>query len=577
MKAENLSQKWLPKWEEAIRLWSKYLMIRTPKFIKKNNEKNEGVEGSIALIKLDTHEVMICEKQIEDFGLEEFALEIFAHELGHHIFYPGNLTNQGKLLFKIRRGLDFARMGYQAPIIANLYTDLFINQKLKTEFGLRVDEVYQKLNNKSSTSKLWAFYMRVYEIMWGLEKNTLTSFEINEIMEGDAILTSRIIKSYTEDWLKGATKFALIILTYLLEDKTLPDEIKPHLDSLKPGRSNEIPDGLMEMDPEDFEPLIHPALEVDETKSKSKEKANQKSFNQSSGQARQPFEIGQILKDMGIQFDATSITIRYYKERASGYLIPFPRTMVMESKEPLMEGSDVWDVGSPIENINWFQSTVRSPVIIPGYTVLEDVYGLDSGTSPEFEATDLDIYVDCSGSMPNPSVNLSYPALAGTIVAMSALRAGSKVQATLWSGAGQFHKTEGFIRNEAEILKVITGYIGGGTAFPISILRDTYEDGRIHKRNIHILIISDDGVTTILDKDEKGNSGFEIAKKALENCKGGGTMVLQLYSEIHRTKGLNFLNEQGWKLHRVSNWNGLIQFAEKFSKEQYGTKNARRS
>ena len=39
---------------------------------------------------------------------------------------------------------------------------------------------------------------------------------------------------------------------------------------------------------------------------------------------------------------------------------------------------------------------------------------------------------------------ISYLALAGTILALSALRAGARVQATLWSGAGQFETTAGF-------------------------------------------------------------------------------------------------------------------------------------
>ena len=63
---------------------------------------------------------------------------------------------------------------------------------------------------------------------------------------------------------------------------------------------------------------------------------------------------------------------------------------------------------------------------------------------------DLDLYVDSSGSMPDPQLATSYLALAGAIVALSALRAGASVQATLWSGTGQVTVTNGIATFEVE-------------------------------------------------------------------------------------------------------------------------------
>lgn len=96
-----------------------------------------------------------------------------------------------------------------------------------------------------------------------------------------------------------------------------------------------------------------------------------------------------------------------------------------------MEGVDIWDISSPIENIDWFQTAMRSPVVIPGFTTVEQTYGYAEGSLPEKEPIDLDIYIDCSGSMPNPKSNISFLALAGTIITLSALRVGARVQATL--------------------------------------------------------------------------------------------------------------------------------------------------
>ena len=156
------------------------------------------------------------------------------------------------------------------------------------------------------------------------------------------------------------------------------------------------------------------------------------------------------------------------------------------------------------------------------------VWGTTEGREPKPEPLDLDLYVDSSGSMANPQIQISYPALAGAIICLSALRAGARVQATLWSGTRQFITTPGFVRDEEAILRVLTGYFGGATAFPIHILRDTFAKRSDTDRPAHILIISDDGVNTLFDTDERGQSGWDISAAALAKARGGGTMVLNL-------------------------------------------------
>jgi hypothetical protein len=183
----------------------------------------------------------------------------------------------------------------------------------------------------------------------------------------------------------------------------------------------------------------------------------------------------------------------------------------------------------------------------------------------------LDLYVDSSGSMPNPQVTVSYLTLAGAIIALSALRAGARVQATLWSGTRQFQSTPGFVTNQQEILEVLTGFIGGSTAFPLHVLRDTYAQRGPADRPVHILIISDDGVTTMFDKDERNASGWDVAAMALKNSRGGGTMVLNLYRAWQEIPALARANaEQGWQIHVVRSWDELVAFAKWFSALKYG-------
>jgi hypothetical protein len=156
------------------------------------------------------------------------------------------------------------------------------------------------------------------------------------------------------------------------------------------------------------------------------------------------------------------------------------------------------------------------------------------------------------------------------------------VQATLWSGAHQFTATAGFVRDERAILRVLTGYFGGGTAFPIHQLRDTFGARSKDVRSVHILVISDDGVSTMFDNDERGESGWEIAATALRQARGGGTLVLNLRAdwEHHATTGtplgaIRRAQQEGWNVHRVASWDDLVQFAREFSRRRYGAAEGR--
>ena len=196
--------------------------------------------------------------------------------------------------------------------------------------------------------------------------------------------------------------------------------------------------------------------------------------------------------------------------------------------------------------------------------------GSTQGGDSETRPIDLDFYVDSSGSMPNPQRTLSPVALAGAIIVLSAMRVGAAVQATLWSGARQFETTGGFVRDADRVLRVLTGYIGGGTAFPIHILRDTYADRKATDRSVHVLIVSDEGVTTLFDKDEQGNRGWDVSRTALERAAGGGTMVLDLWRDWQEDKKLVRANEQGWDIDVVRSLDDLVPFARDFSRRHYG-------
>jgi hypothetical protein len=233
----------------------------------------------------------------------------------------------------------------------------------------------------------------------------------------------------------------------------------------------------------------------------------------------------------------------------------------------LPEGLTAWDTGEPIEAVDWIATATRSPVVIPGMTTVQRLTGTTEGSDEDSQPVDLDLYVDSSGSMPNPKQRVSYLTLAGAILALSALRVGARVQVTLWSGTDEFIVTDGFVRDEDAVLQVLTGFFGGATAFPLHVLRRTYlEQKRVQPT--HIVVISDNGVDTMFKmSDEHGRPGHEIAVRALEEAGAGGTLLLNLWrpDQVEQFRDM----APGWDVHLVSSWPQLVDFARAFSRRQY--------
>ncbi|MFL6273682.1 MAG: VWA domain-containing protein [Blastocatellia bacterium] len=576
---DKLKAAWLSRWPEALALWSKFTKLREPRWcFTAADEQAEGLSDSFAMIRLNDTSVVISLAQIAERQLDRFPLEILGHEIGHHVYCPADLTDQGRMIARMRRALPTKE--HLAGFIANLYADLLINDRLQRGARLHMADVFQTLGG-DSTNRMWTFYMRIYEILWSLPRQTLAKGDIDAQLEGDAHLGARVVRVYAKDWLRGAGRFAALCLTYLLEDEGQQVRLllKGWLDTKNAGAGT-LPDGLVEIDADEAGDAIHPALDPEITgvieDDEAAEKADKArlsatpSAGGSQGQYREPFEYGEILKGLGINLPPDELAIRYYRERSIPYLVRFPSRIIPETQELMIEGLDIWDIGSPIEDVDWFESALASHQLVPGYTTVQRVYGTSPGAMPQREPVDLDLYVDCSGSMPNPQVATSYLTLAGAIISLSALRAGSRVKATLWSGKDDYQTTGEFIRNEHDILKILTGYIGGWTAFPIHLLRETFKDRKPSDRPVHILVISDDGVDTMFANDEKGASGWDISQMALTNGRGGATMVLNLWQEWQQNATLVRAHEQGWQIHRVQTWDQLTAFARAFSKEKYG-------
>jgi hypothetical protein len=583
--AELLAQ-WRAAWPLALDAWSRFTRLRDARLCATTVEAaREGLGGSFAMIRLLDQSVVVDMQSVQELGLEDYALEILAHEIGHHVLAPGSATDQFRLLARIRRALP--TLERHAAMVANLYTDLYINDRLQRQAHLRIDHIYRRLEagrGAAARSNVWSVYVRIYENLWQLPKGDLGGDQCTSAMDTDAWLGARLIRVYAKDWMDGAGKFATLLLPYLvgsIEDK---HEFRRLFDTRDAAEGCE-PAGGQQIEPGEVEDAVHPVHDsrisgLDEAPQQPPAEAAAVS---EAGQTREPYEYGEILKAAGLKLSEEDIAVRYYRERALPHLISFPKVPAPASAELQMEGLEPWQTGDPLDNVDWLQSVIQSPRVIPGLTTVQRSYGVEAARPERPALIDLDLYVDSSGSMPNPRVRTSYLTLAGAIIALSALRAGSRVQVTLWSGKGEAMATDGFVRDDRAVLDILTGFYGGATCFPIHQLRETFKKPR--QRRTHILMISDDGITTMFDRDEKGNSGWDISARALAAGDAGGTMALnisrewdgeqvsrwnrQAYDALRRAR-----DTQGWEIHAIERFEDLVEFARAFSRRHYAPKNA---
>lgn len=573
---KNTLSLWRSNWEKSKLQWNPLLRLQEPIWCLSNEDsKKEGLMGSFAMIRLTDHRIVINLEEIADLKLGDYSVEILAHEIGHHIFIPANLYNNALLINRIRYALP--GIEDRAPMVANLYEDFIINDKLQRINKLRMAEVYKAINLAIPFSEFWTLMMRIYEYLWRLKRGEL-ALDLsmhNKKIDADASLLASLIRSYSKNWIHGGGRFAVMLYPYLMDEKTYQDvrkKILVLLDAEDAGEDALDISGMTAIDLEGYAEVIDlrkEALGLKETDSaenlgigKDKQCGNGPRNTYMS-----PGNYMDLMRQVNPKADEQKLINTYYKEIALAHLIDFPVEISENVSLDLPEGLETWETGDPMEDLDFLQSAIQSPVILPGFTTQKRSFGSDSDFETSENALNIYIGIDCSGSMMNPKHNFSWPVLAATIIGLSALRAGAEVMACLSGEPGEYLETDGFISDETDLLTNLTSYLGTGYAYGIERLRKPFEE--ISVKKAHIVIVTDNDIFSMLNAaTETQQSNWELAELALKNCGGSGTIVLHS-SPDYRNEEVHHLQKMGWTVFYVTNEPELLKFAAEFSHNNY--------
>lgn len=567
---------WRSNWHQAKLEWNPLLRLQEPIWCLSNNVAvEEGLTSSFAMIRLTDHRIVINLEEISERNLQDYSVEILAHEIGHHILTPANLYENAVLLNRIRFGLP--GIEDRAPMVSNLYSDFIINDKLQRVNKLRILEVYKLINKNIAFSELWTLIMRAYEYLWRLKRGELATnllFHSKKI-DADASLLASLVRSFSKNWLHGGGRFAVLLYPYLMDDETFNlsrKKILILLDAEDAGSGALEISGMTEIDLEGYDEVIDMRKEALGLNNQKKIRSLGINENKLGGQGPREGYMGpgnyvDLMKQANPNADEQQLINAYYKEIALPHLINFPVEISLNAPEFLPEGLETWDIGDPIEELDFLQSAILSPELFPGMTTLKLSYGADSDTEVSEKPLNVYLGIDCSGSMGNPTQNFSWPILAATIIGLSALRAGTSVMGCLSGEPGSYLETDGFITDETELLTVLTSYLGTGYAYGIERLRKPF--GESLKEKSHIIIVTDNDIFSMLEEDSGGKKhNWELIELALKNAGGIGTIVLHSPPDFGNDFVIK-LQKMGWNIFYVTNEEELLAFAAQFSQNNY--------
>ncbi len=448
-------------WPRASARWSPFLLLRPP--------VDDAAQTTVAHIHLGTRQVALHHQLIRDKGLVGSIEAILAHEIGHHVRYPGTLATQARLYL-----LERALLPFDDYSVLNLFTDLLINETLGHDLRPQLAAVYQAFIGEGDWEQgpAFLFYLAVYEELWQMEPGSLMGPALPEFeaaypgYRADAQVLAQDLFHLGPNLFTQFIYFVSVISRYVRPRKgEAPLGIDPYACNCGDPSPEDWADALT--------PSARELAAIERAIAEGWLRAEQ------GDHLRDPHALERRIKGLpgSRKADATivpEVMAAYYRQQAERYLIqPPPQRRVGEAIVPTT--LEEWVPGDALRDIDWLATLVqRGPeygVVQPLKRVsIADVEGHDV---PLWQPR-LEIYLDVSGSMPDPRRTRNAMTLAAQILHTAAIRAGGWARALLYSTAPVAYWQ--WCRSEIELSRFLMHYLGGGTAFPFEVLQKSVEE-----------------------------------------------------------------------------------------------------
>jgi hypothetical protein len=535
---ENLNQ----CWQTALKFWSAFPRAFPAPQLHTDPQQLLALNLShdLARVHLRSGSVLLNGLRLKEAGLLTNLPLILAHEAGHLLYSPASILVQRKSLEILQSHLPNAIP--ELPHLANLWQDLLINQRLYPVHQTDLISLIKALC-PSQPPPLWQWVLRGYEYLWYLTPGSLIPISNDPCLEADASDLADLVHAFQNNDLGGLAGFAQLCKTYLdqesrpfrMREGTAWPSQQPRPAQFKAGEDKET-------SPSNAETENPWSLELPKPVSISQHAQTAQNLHEN------PQHWQKFWSELGIDISTRASTLIFYREKALPLLAPWKIPMSGPPTDQLPEGLKPWLLDAPVQEIAWVESLLNSPRVVPGLTTVKQRWSHEPEQVPS-AVKRLDLYLDASGSLPDPFLEKAWMVLTGFVLALSALHQGWSVRVTLWSGTNEPIQTQPFSRNESTILTALTHYLGGSTRFPLELFKERYpEHNSLFKPEAsYICLLSDQGLLDSLHAEQ----GLEIFKKTLKHSHGGGSLFLQWPAEAPAHMLFAPLQAQGWSIHPV--------------------------
>jgi hypothetical protein len=476
-------------WGEALALWGVRLDLSPPDArARPPAKRGRGApEDPLAYIDLATRQVVVDLDLLASIGASASLAAVLAHEVGHHIRHPHTLGLLARLEVLEKRFLPLQRGS-----LVNLFFDLLVNEvvgRTRTEEILAVYRGFARA--RGEPAPLFAFYLAIYEELWVRPPGELVLPEVE----------ARMDKRYP-GWRAEARMFAQTF--WALPELRLQfiyfcSRFARFLED-PPGAAGSVPlaADLPEPGADDFADALGPDPLADRALREARERGwIDKAVGPAGGD--DDFKVVDRLCGEGHGRGAApfrrAIVDRFYKRHIERHLIEIPPAEG-PPPEPLIPVTvEPWEAGDDPAWIDWSQSVLRAGPLAAAMPVRRELEA-DEPASVAREVPWVEIYLDTSGSMPNPLNGLNAMTLAAQVLAASALRKNARVRAVIYSDGKPL--VSEWMLGEDVAREFLFHYSGGGTQFPFEVLRKHAEE----KADVFRVVVSDTGFLEDLRRAE---------------------------------------------------------------------------
>ena len=457
-------------WRAALDRWSESIDLASPLPI-------EEVDGAIAYIDLGTRQTRVNFGRLRAMGVFDHLPCVLAHEVGHHIRYPHTLSESRRMLRFLREiivDVLFGDIDVSAKALVgrydwllNVFFDLLINDELSAELEPSFVAIFRALGS-DDWSLSFGFYVGVFEELWNLEACEMVPRAVDDRLatidpswRERARTTGEFVRAHPENRPLQLARFLVSIRPFLAEDARTGQDQRDAGEAFE--RTTLAGSGELDLDA--ISDLMRGRGDEESARTWLRE-----ATHGGVPDAPQPATGGNPLMRAQLQLRGLAppaqLAIAVYEREAAKARLVLPASL--EPGEPVIPGPhEPWEVGDDLDSVDWIGSVTRAGgVPIPGVSTLRRTRFADDPRPGDREMPWIELYIDSSGSMPNPTQSYSHLIEAGFILVHAATSAGGRVRIVQYSSMNQRIAMPEFTRSARPAQRALLEFIGGGTDFP---------------------------------------------------------------------------------------------------------------